>query len=218
VDAANTWVNANDYTTLLSARSNDYTTLLSAYSNDASTLLTARSNDYTTLLSAYANDFTLYSSIRSFNAFVVAGQSDVVADGFTDTVTLVAGNGMSITTNAASDTITMSSIGPRLVYLADATSITVDADVTDIAQQNNTQAVGTLTVNAPTGTITDSEKFILRIKSTNVQTFSWDPVFAGSTDGSLPATTTGSSKTDYMGFMYMTADSKWHMIAKNFGF
>ena len=250
-DASNAWVNANDYTTLQSARSNDFNTLQTAYSNDYSTLLSAQSNDFSTLLSArandwstlqtayandfttllsarsndfntiqtaYANDFALFSSIRSFNAFVVAGQSDIVADGFTDTVTLVAGNGMSITTNAASDTITISSIGPRLVYLADATSITVNADTTDVAQQNNTQAVGTLTVNAPTGTITDSEKFILRIKSTNIQTFSWDPVFAGSTDGSLPATTTGSNKTDYMGFMYMTADSKWHMIAKNFGF
>lgn len=206
-DASNSWVNANDAATLLSA-----------YSNDASTLLTARSNDGSTLLSAYANDAALYSSIRSFNAFVVAGQSDIVADGFTDTLTLVAGNGISITTNATSDSITISSIGPRLVYLADATSITVNVDTTDVAQQNNTQAVGTLTVNAPTGTIVDAEKFILRIKSTNIQTFSWDTVFAGSTDGSLPATTTGSSKTDYMGFMYMTADSKWHMIAKNFGF
>ena len=217
-DASNAWVNANDYATLQTAYSNDYSTLLSAQSNDFATLLSASSNDFNTLQTAYANDFALFSSIRSFNAFVVAGQSDIVADGFTDTVTLVAGNGMSITTNAASDTITISSIGPRLVYLADATSITVNADTTDVAQQNNTQAVGTLTVNAPTGTITDSEKFILRIKSTNIQTFSWDPVFAGSTDGSLPATTTGSNKTDYMGFMYMTADSKWHMIAKNFGF
>ena len=228
-DAANSWVNANDAATLLSAysndastlltaRSNDGSTLLSAYSNDASTLLTARSNDGSTLLSAYANDAALYSSIRSFNAFVVAGQSDVVANGFTSTLTLAAGNGMSITTNASTDTITISSIGPRLVYLADATSITVNVDTTDVAQQNNTQAVGTLTVNAPTGTITDSEKFILRIRSANVQTFSWNAVFAGSTDGSLPTATTGSSKTDYMGFMYMTADSKWHMIAKNFGF
>lgn len=206
-DAANSWVNANDAATLLSA-----------YSNDASTLLTARSNDASTLASAYANDAALYSSIRSFNAFVVAGQSDVLANGFASSVTLVSGNGISITTDAAADTITISNIGSRLVYLADATSITVNTDTTDVAQQNNTQAVGTLTVNAPTGTITDSEKFILRINSANVQTFSWNVVFAGSTDGSLPATTTGSSKTDYMGFMYMNVDSKWHMIAKNFGF
>ncbi len=228
-DAANTWVNANDYTTLLSARSNDYTTLLSAQANDFNTLLTAQANDYSTLLTAqandfstlqaaYANDFALFSSVKTFNTFVVAGQSDVVADAFGDTLTLAAGNGISLTTNATSDTITISSIGPRLVYLADATSITVNVDTTDVAQQNNTQAVGTLTVNAPTGTVLDSEKFILRIRSTNVQTFSWDPVFAGSTDGSLPTATSGSSKTDYMGFMYMTADSKWHMIAKNFGF
>ena len=239
-DAANSWVNANDYTTLLSARSNDYTTLLSAQANDYNTLLSARSNDYSTLLAAYsndystilsaqandystlqaayANDFALFSSVRTFNTVVVSGQSDVVADTFGDTLTLVAGNGISLTTNATADSITITSIGPRLVYLTDATSITVNVDTTDVAQQNNTQAVGTLTINAPTGTVFDSEKFILRIRSTNVQTFSWDPAFAGSTDGSLPTATSGSSKTDYMGFMYMTADSKWHMIAKNFGF
>lgn len=217
-DASNAWVNANDYTTLLSARSNDYATLLTAYSNDNSTLLSARSNDYTTLQAAYANDFALFSSVRTFNTFSVAGQSDVVADAFGDTLTLVAGNGLSITTNATSDTITISSIGTRTVTVADATSITVNADTTDVAYQNNTQSAGTLTINAPTGTLVDSQKFILRIKSANVQTFSWNGIFAGSTDGSLPTSTTGTSKTDYMGFIYMNEDTKWHMIAKNFGF
>jgi hypothetical protein len=106
---------ANDGVTIASARANDYatyTTLAGEYkANDYNTLLTAQANDYTTLLSAYANDTALYSSIRSFNAFVVAGQSDVVADGFTDTVTLVAGSGMTITTDAATDTITFVSAG-----------------------------------------------------------------------------------------------------------
>lgn len=195
-DASNAWVNANDY----------------------STLLTAQANDFSTLQAAYANDFALFSSVRTFNTFSVAGQSDVVADAFGDTLTLVAGNGMSITTNATSDTITISSIGTRTVTVADAASITVNADTTDVAYQNNTQSAGTLTINAPTGTLVDSQKFILRIKSANVQTFSWNGIFAGSTDGSLPTSTTGTSKTDYMGFIYMNEDTKWHMIAKNFGF
>ena len=106
---------ANDYNTLLTARANDYntyTTLVGEYkANDYNTLLTAQANDYATLVTAYANDHALYSSIRSFNAFVVAGQGAVVADGFTDTVTLVAGSGMTITTDAATDTITFASAG-----------------------------------------------------------------------------------------------------------
>ena len=106
---------ANDYNTLLTARANDYntyTTLVGEYkANDYNTLLTAQANDYATLVTAYANDHALYSSLRSFNAFVVAGQGAVVADGFTDTVTLVAGSGMTITTDAATDTITFASAG-----------------------------------------------------------------------------------------------------------
>ena len=42
-----------------------------------------------------------------FNTIAVAGQSNVVADAATDTLTLVAGTNMTITTNAGTDTITI---------------------------------------------------------------------------------------------------------------
>ena len=45
----------------------------------------------------------------SFTIIAVAGQSNVVADSSTDTLTLVAGTGISITTNASTDTITIAS-------------------------------------------------------------------------------------------------------------
>ena len=48
---------------------------------------------------------------EAFKTISVSGQSDVVADGATDTLTLAAGSGMTITTNAASDTITFASSG-----------------------------------------------------------------------------------------------------------
>jgi hypothetical protein len=102
--------------------------------------------------------------------------------------------------------------------VADATSITMNADTTDMATQANTQAAGTLTINAPTGTLANGQKIMLRLTSTNVQTFSWNAVFAGSTDLALPTTSSGSGKEDYMGFIYDSTATKWHMIAKNFGF
>jgi hypothetical protein len=68
----------------------------------------------------------------------------------------------------------------------------MNADTTDIATQINTQAAGTLTINAPTGTISNGQKIMLRIKSTNVQTFSWNAIFAGSTDSALPTATSGA--------------------------
>lgn len=46
---------------------------------------------------------------NSFSTIAVAGQTNVVADSTTDTLTLVAGTGMTITTNAGSDTITFTS-------------------------------------------------------------------------------------------------------------
>ena len=109
-------------------------------------------------------------------------------------------------------------IAPRVVSITDATSITLSADTTDVATQINTQVAGTLTINAPTGTVSNGEKIMLRIKSTNVQTFSWNAIFAGSTDAALPTTTSGAGKTDYLGFQYDSTATKWHMIAKNFGF
>jgi len=45
----------------------------------------------------------------SFTTIAVAGQSNVVADSSTDTLTLVASTGISITTNASTDTITIAS-------------------------------------------------------------------------------------------------------------
>ena len=44
-----------------------------------------------------------------FETIAVAGQSDVVADSATDTLTLVAGSNMTITTNASADSITFAS-------------------------------------------------------------------------------------------------------------
>lgn len=48
---------------------------------------------------------------NSFSTIAVSGQSDVVADATADTLTLVAGSGMLITTNAGTDTITLATTG-----------------------------------------------------------------------------------------------------------
>jgi hypothetical protein len=88
----------------------------------------------------------------------------------------------------------------------------------DIANQVNTQAVGTLTINAPTGTIVDGQKLIIRLQSTNIQTFSWNAAFVGSNDLILPTASSGSSLIDYMGFVYNSNAGKWQLLAKVFGF
>jgi hypothetical protein len=133
------------------------------------------------------------------------------------------GLGTIATQDASAGAITGGSVSgtavtQRVVVIADATSVTINADTTDIATQANTQSAGTLTINAPTGTPVNGQKLIFRLRSTNAQTFSWNAVFAGSTDLSLPTTSSGSSKYDYVGFMYNSTAAKWQLLAKNFGF
>ena len=106
----------------------------------------------------------------------------------------------------------------RVVSIADGTSITLNANTTDLAKQVNTQASGTLTMNAPSGTPTDGQRIMLRLTTSNPQTFSWNAIFGGSTDMPLPTTSSGSSKEDYLGFIYDSVATKWHLIAKSFGY
>jgi hypothetical protein len=108
--------------------------------------------------------------------------------------------------------------GSRVVAIADGTSVTIDADTTDLATQANTQAAGTLTINAPTGTLANGQKIMFRLTSTNAQTFSWNSVFAGSIDLTLPTVSSGGGKSDYLGFIYNSTAAKWQLLAKVFGF
>jgi plastocyanin len=51
------------------------------------------------------------AGVNSFQNIVVAGQSSVIADSSADTLTLIAGSGITITTNAGNDSITITSTG-----------------------------------------------------------------------------------------------------------
>lgn len=106
---------------------------------------------------------------------------------------------------------------PRVVVIADGTSITMNADTTDMATQANTQTAGTLTINAPSGTPTNGQKLMLRLRSTNVQTFSWNAIFQGGLSP-LPTASSGSSKYDYYGFIYNGTATKWQIVGQATGF
>lgn len=64
---------------------------------------------------------------NSFGRISVSGQSDVVADQATDTLTLVAGSNVTITTNASGDTVTFNSTGGGAVA-AGALTLKTDLD------------------------------------------------------------------------------------------
>lgn len=69
-------------------------------------LTTNASTDTITITSTATGSVT-----EAFKTIAVSGQSNVVADSATDTLTLVAGSNMTITTNASGDSITFASSG-----------------------------------------------------------------------------------------------------------
>ena len=107
---------------------------------------------------------------------------------------------------------------PRIQSVATGVSITPNIDSFDQVVQENVQAAGTLTLNAPTGTPVNGQKLIVRIQSTNAQVLSFNAIYRSSTDLSFPAATSGSSKVDYLGFIYNAQSVRWDMISKMFGF
>jgi len=91
---------------------------------------------------------------NSFSTIAVTGQTNVVADSSSDTLTLSAGTGLSITTNSGTDTVTISSTITSFSTIAVAGESNV---VADSASDTLTLAAGsgiTITTNAGTDTIT----------------------------------------------------------------
>ncbi len=109
-------------------------------------------------------------------------------------------------------TLTNKRITSRVVTAADATSITPNTDNADMTYQLNTQLAGTLTINADGGTPTNGQKWILKIKSTNAQTYSWNAQYVSGSDVTLPTTST-AGKIDNIGFMWDSVNSKWQCVA-----
>jgi hypothetical protein len=98
------------------------------------------------------------SSSNSFETIAVAGQSSVVADSATDTLTLVAGTGITITTDAGADsvTITNSATGANAfgnVAVSGQTTVAADStnDTLTLAAANSNVV---LTTDATTDTVT----------------------------------------------------------------
>jgi hypothetical protein len=104
----------------------------------------------------------------------------------------------------------------RTQTLTNAASVTFNVDsfdggvLTALSQTTNF-------VN-PTGTPVNGQQYLLRVKSTSSQSLTWDTQFRGGSDTALPSATTGSTKTDYYGFSWNAADSKWDIIAVTKGY
>ena len=120
-----------------------------------------------------------------FNTIAVSGQDNVVADAATDTLTLAAGSGMTITTTAGSDTVTFAASGGATLTVTDNESTNENnllAFIADAGTSTGAHALemdGDLHYNPSTGTVTAT-------------------VFAGALTGNASgtaATVTGAAQT-----------------------
>lgn len=127
---------------------------------------------------------------------------------------LVAGATAPQYTNSLSNVV----VNPRVTTLTSATTITPNVDTTDMVVMNMVGASGTITINAPTGTPVNGQRFTIRLQTSLYQTFSWNSAYAGSSDVTLPTASSGSGLTDYIGFLYNSTANKWQIMGKNFGF
>lgn len=112
---------------------------------------------------------------------------------------------------ATTDTLTNKRITRRVSSTASSGTPAPNGD-TDDAYEVTALAVNA-TFAAPTGTPTDSQRLIIRIKDDGTaRTLAWNAIYRFSTDLAAP-TTTVISKTLYLGFIYNSTDSKWDCLA-----
>ena len=144
------------------------------------------------------------------NSITFAGtdSTTMTFPGTSDTV-VVLGVAQTLTNKRVTKRTTLSS--------GSAVTFTPASDSYDIYEFATTASAGTLTVVNPTGTPTDGQALVLRIKTTNAMTYSWGNKYRTSTSTILPVNSSGSSLTDYISFIYNSADSIWDIAGVSNG-
>lgn len=117
-----------------------------------------------------------------------------------------------------SGTVTMTNkrITKRVGSTTSSSTPTPDADTQDVYAL--TALATAPTFGAPTGTPTNGQPLLIRIKDNGTaRALAFNAIYRFSTDIPAPTTTT-ISKTMYIGFIYNSTDSKWDCIALIDGF
>ena len=119
---------ANNFGTILVDGQND---IVADANSD--TLTVVAGTNITIETDATSDSITIHAaagaSTNSFNTISVDGQNNVVADSATDTLTLVAGSGITITTDSAGDEITINNAAIITNFSDTADAITADLTV-----------------------------------------------------------------------------------------
>lgn len=109
-------------------------------------------------------------------------------------------------------TLTNKRITPRTSSVASAATLTPDADAYDVVAVSAQAA--NLTIAAPTGTATDGQRLIIRIRDNGTsRTLTWNAAYSAFT-GDLVAATVVSATMIYE-FIWNASTSKWDLLMGN---
>lgn len=125
----------------------------------------------------------------------------------TDTGRVKLGNGATAWTSLPYH----SSLPEAVIALTDAATIATDASLGNVF---TVTLGGNRTLGNPTNP-TSGQKILYRVTqdATGSRTLAYGTAFRFSTDVPSPTLTTTASKTDYLGFIYNAAASKWDCLA-----
>lgn len=154
--------------------------------------------------------FTQFARISTGTVTNVATSGNIAGGPITNTGTLTLTS--NVVTINETQTLTNKRVTPRVVSIASSATITPTGDTAD--QYEVTALATTATIAAPSGTPTDGQKLILRIKDNGVsQTLSWT-TSAGAYRAIavvLPTATVVSS-VFYAGCIYNSQDGYWDVV------
>jgi GDSL-like Lipase/Acylhydrolase family len=128
-------------------------------------------------------------------------------------VTLGSATRQKIATDIDTLTLTNKRITPRVGTTTSSSSLTIASDSYD--RYTVTALAADMTLNNPSGTPTDGQTLLIRIKDDGTaRALTWSGSQFRAIGVTLP-TTTVISKTVYIGLIWNSADSKWDVISVN---
>lgn len=146
--------------------------------------------------------------------WVYAGAGDIAyATGAADLTRLAIGAAYSrLRVNAGGTAPEWGGALPRVASTASSGTPTPNADTTD--EYILTALAAAATFGAPSGTPKQGQKLIIRIKDNGTpRALGWNAAYRAL--GVALPTTTVTSKTLYVGFVYNETDAKWDCVAKS---
>ncbi len=162
------------------------------------------------------NKVTITAPATSATLTIADGSSLITAGAFSITLTASANTSVTLPTSgtlatlAGTETFTNKRITSKVTSTTSSATPTPDVSTTD--QYILTALAADATFGIPTGTPTDGQRLLVRIKDNGTaRALGWNAIYRAI--GVTLPTTTVVNKTLYVGMIYNSTDTKWDVIA-----